>query len=355
MSEDLFGWIFGAAVAQGFFLALVLALLDVRNSRARWFLVSILLVLTITLGEEFLDVIGLQFGIGIGLVAEFLLWPMLYLFLDALAEDDPRPIRARWWHLVPTALAIAWYLAIYFGAEDRWMSLSNPETRQQIALTVLIKALFFAFYAALILRRPLQLGAKPPPVRRALRWVRGWLWFLCGSYVLGLLFFLAFYLRLDWAFDSDYFGGLLMVLAIYSLGYFAIANRYVFDVRRPRSAAPEEGDAAARIASKAREYLTTTEAYLDPDLGLGKLATALGIGETRLSNALNKSVDGGFYALINDLRLASCQALLDDPANDQRTVLELAYEAGFSSKATFYRHFRARLGMTPRDYRARQQ
>ena len=125
--------------------------------------------------------------------------------------------------------------------------------------------------------------------------------------------------------------------------------------RRPRSAAPDEGDAAASIAGKAREYLTTTEAYLDPDLGLGKLAEALGIGETRLSNALNHSLDGGFYTLINDLRLASCQALLDDPANDQRTVLELAYAAGFSSKATFYRHFRARLGMTPRDYRARHQ
>jgi AraC-like DNA-binding protein len=355
VSENILGWIFGAAVAQGFFLVVALALLDVRNSRARWLLAALLFVLTVTLGEEFLDVIDYKLGLGIGLVAEFLLWPILYLFVVSLAEDDPRPLRAQWWHLVPTGIAITWYLSIYLGAEDRWMSLSNPEMRQQIALTVLIKALFFTFYASLILTRPFQLAAKPPAVRRALRWVRRWLWFLCGTYVLGLASFLAFYLRLDWAIDSDYFGGLVMVVVIYSLGYFAIANRNVFDVRPPRSAGVEQSDEAASIATKARDYLTTTAAYLDPDLGLRKLAEALGVGETRLSNALNKSVDGGFYTLINDLRLASCRELLDDPANDQRTVLELAYEAGFSSKATFYRHFRARLGMTPRAYRARRQ
>lgn len=354
MSEQLLGWIFGAAVAQGFFLVVALALLDVRNSRARWFLAALLFVLTITLGEEFLDVIGVGAGLGIGLVAEFLLWPMLYLFIVSLAEDDPRPLRAQWWHLLPTGLAITWYLMIYLHAEDRWVSLSNPEMRHEIALTVLIKALFFTFYASLILTRALHLAAKPPAVREALQWVRRWLWFLCGAYVLVLLSFLVFYLRLDWAIDSDYFGGLAMVVVIYSLGYFAIANRNVFDVRRPRSAGAEQSDEYAGIADKARDYLANTEAYVDPGLGLRQLAEALGLGEARLSNALNRSVEGGFYTLINDMRLASCCQLLDDPANNQRTVLELAYEAGFGSKATFYRHFRARLGMTPNAYRARQ-
>ncbi|MDJ0657198.1 MAG: helix-turn-helix transcriptional regulator [Xanthomonadales bacterium] len=355
MSEHILGWIFGVAVAQGLFLVLALALLDVRNSRARWLLAALLLVLTLTLGEEFLDVTGMRFGLGVGLIAEFLMWPLLYLFVVSLAEEGPRPLRAQWWHLVPTGIAIAWYLWIYLGAEDAWMSLSNPEVRQQIALTVLIKALFFAFYAALILTRPLQLDSKPEALRRALRWVRRWLWFLCATYVMVLASFLAFYLRLDWAIDSDYFGGLVMVVGIYSLGYFTLANRNVFDVRRRRSAGQAGNDDAAGIVDRVRDHLTSTEAYLDPELGLRKLADALEVGESRLSNALNKSIDGGFYTLINDLRLEACRKLLDDPANDRRTVLELAYRAGFNSKATFYRYFRARLGMTPKAYRARRR
>ena len=355
MSENILGWVFGAAVAQGFFLVVALALLDVRNSTARWLLAAVLLVLTLTLGEEFLDVAGLPFGLGVGLVAEFLLWPLLYLFIVSLAEDVPRPLRAQWWHLVPIAVGISWYLWIYFGAEDAWISLSNPEVRQQIALTVSIKALFFAFYAGLILTRPLQFDAKPAAVRRALGWVRRWVWVLCGTYVLLLLSFLAFYLQLDWAIDSDYFGGLVMAGGIYLLGYFALANRNVFDIQRPRSGGERDNDDAPGIVDKARDHLTSTEGYRDPELSLHKLAGALKIGESRLSNALNQSVEGGFYTLVNDLRLEACKALFDDPANDRRTVLELAYEAGFNSKATFYRYFRARLGMTPRAYRSKSR
>ncbi|MDJ0758909.1 MAG: helix-turn-helix domain-containing protein [Woeseiaceae bacterium] len=353
MSEELLGWVFGAAVAQGAFLVIALATLKVRNSNARWLLAAMLLVLTLTLGEEFLDVINLQFGVSIGLIAEFLMWPLLYLFVASLAEDDPRPLRTQWWHLVPTVFAIAWYLSIYLGAEDRWISLSNPETRHQVALTVLIKALFFSAYAWMILRRPLELAAKPLASRRALVWVRRWVWVLCGAYLFVLLSFLAFYLEFDWAVDSDYIGGLLMAVGIYSLGYFTLANRNVFDVRPRRRPEAEQGDKAADVAARARDYLTASNAFLDPDLGLKTLADALELNETRLSQALNQGIDGGFYALVNDLRLKACLALLDDPGNEQRTVLELAYEAGFSSKATFYRYFRARMGMTPKAYRAK--
>lgn len=353
MSEDLLSWIFGAAVVQGIFLIVVLATLEVRNANARWLFVAILFVLTLMLSEELLDVVDYQFGVGIGLVSEFLLWPMLYLFVVSLAEDDPRPLRTQWWHLVPTVIAVAWYLTIYLGSEERWISLSNPETRQQIAFTVLIKALYFASYSYMILRRPFELAAKPLASRRALIWVRRWIWFVCGAYLFGLLSFLAFYLEFAWAVDSDHIGGVLMTLGIYSLGYFSIANRNVFDVRRRRGTESQQGKEAADVAARARDYLVSSSAYLDPDLDLKKLADALELSETRLSQYLNQVIKGGFYTLINDLRLDACLALLDDPDNERRTVLELAYEAGFSSKATFYRYFRARQGVTPKAYRAR--
>ncbi|MFT7289315.1 MAG: hypothetical protein ACI87W_003445 [Halieaceae bacterium] len=229
VNEHLSGWIFGAAIAQGAFLVFALATIKAGNSPARWLLTAILLLLTLTLGEEFLDPVNYPIGLGMGMATEFLLWPLLYLFIGALAEDDSRPLGAQWRHLLPAGLAIAGYLLIYLGAEDRWSSLSNPQTRQQIALTVLIKALYFSAYAWMILRRPLALASKPPQTRRALIWVRSWICLVCGAYLLTLLSFLTFYLELDWAIDSDYIGGLLMVLSIYSLGYFALSNHKVLN------------------------------------------------------------------------------------------------------------------------------
>ncbi len=351
MNENVLGWIFGAAVAQGAVLVVALAVLDVRNSQARWLLAFILFMLTLTLGEEFLDVIDVQLGFGIGLVAEVLFWPLLYVFIGALAEDDPRPVRTQWPHAIPFLIAVAWYLFLYLTTEDNWISLSNPDVRHQIAGTVLAKALYFCVYAVMILRRPLELSAKPKASRRALRWVRRWMWVVCGAYALGTLSFLAFYLEIEWAPDSDYVSGMIMVIAIYSLGYFALANRNVFDVRPNRRKESRPASDARNVASRARQHLIDTREYLDPELGLRGLADALDVGEARLSEALNQAVEGGFYTLINDLRLKECLSLFDDPGNDGRTVLELAYEAGFSSKATFYRYFKARKGITPRVYR----
>lgn len=350
MGENIFSWIMGVAVAQGAFLCIALATLKVRNSNARWLLTAILLVLTLTLGEEFLDVIDYPFWLGIGLIADFMLWPMIYLLVASLAEDDPRPLRAHWRHFVPAVFSLAWLLSIHIGAEDQWVSLSNPAVRQQIALIVLVKALYFVGYAWATLRRPLVLSAKPAASRRALRWVRRWLWFVCGAYLLGMLSFLAFYLEFDWAVDSDIIGAAMLVVLIYSLGYFSIANRNVFDVRSGRPVSRER--AGGDILARAGNYLAESKAYLDPDLSLRGLADALELNETRFSQALNEAMDGGFYTLINKLRLDACIKLLDDHDNDERTVLDIAYESGFSSKATFYRYFRARKGMTPKSYRA---
>lgn len=351
MSENVLSWIFGAAVTQGAVLIVALAMLDVRNSQARWLLVAVLFLLTLTLGEEFLDVTDAQLGIGIGLVAEVLLWPLLYLFIGALAEDDPRPLRTQWPHAIAFLLAVAWYAYLSATAENNWMSLSNPDVRHQIAATVLAKTLYFCVYVVLILRRPLEYSSKPEPSRRALRWVRRFMVLVCVTYAIGALSFLAFYLELSWAPDSDYVGGLIMVIAIYALGYFALANRNVFDVQPHRRDDSKPAPEIGALAARARAQLIDSRAFLDPDLSLRALADALETGEARLSEALNQDYDGGFYALVNDLRLSACLALLDDPTNDDRTVLELAFEAGFRSKATFYRYFKAKQGVTPRAYR----
>ena len=75
-----------------------------------------------------------------------------------------------------------------------------------------------------------------------------------------------------------------------------------------------------------------------------------GVDPKRISASL-AAAGTGFYDFINGLRVERVCALLTQPAFAQRSVLELAFEAGFQSKATFYRAFKARTGMTPSRYR----
>jgi AraC-like DNA-binding protein len=99
--------------------------------------------------------------------------------------------------------------------------------------------------------------------------------------------------------------------------------------------------AATRAAGWSRE----------PDLSLGGLAQRLGSNANYLSRALNEGLGLSFSAFINGLRSEAVAVALD--AGDRRDLLEIAFDAGFASKASFNRAFRARYGMSPSVYRRR--
>jgi AraC-like DNA-binding protein len=75
-------------------------------------------------------------------------------------------------------------------------------------------------------------------------------------------------------------------------------------------------------------------------------------GAPRPRAVLNEGLSTTFYALLSRHRLAEFERLARDPALRKRTVLELALQAGFNSKASFYRVFRQAHGTTPSAYRA---
>jgi len=88
--------------------------------------------------------------------------------------------------------------------------------------------------------------------------------------------------------------------------------------------------------------------WRDPDLALPEAARRLGTNESYLSRALNKGLGASFAEVVNGIRAARRLREGGAPAG----LLELAFEAGFSSKATFNRAFRAAIGCSPSAYAA---
>ena len=99
-----------------------------------------------------------------------------------------------------------------------------------------------------------------------------------------------------------------------------------------------------------REELAANRWYLDPELNLALLARRLGTNTGYLSRALNDGLGMNFAMLVNGLRSQDVAAAID--VGSDADLLDLAIEAGFSSKASFNRAFRARHGCTPSEYRA---
>jgi AraC-like DNA-binding protein len=59
-----------------------------------------------------------------------------------------------------------------------------------------------------------------------------------------------------------------------------------------------------------------------------------------------------FFDFVNLYRVNEVKGLMKKDSTGDSKNYQLAYEAGFNSKATFYRIFKKFSGQTPSDYRA---
>ncbi len=91
--------------------------------------------------------------------------------------------------------------------------------------------------------------------------------------------------------------------------------------------------------------------YLDPELSLGSLAEKLGLTTHELSGIINSALKKSFNDFINEYRVRDVALKMQDPAYNRITLLGMAYDAGFNSKATFIRAFKQLMGKNPAAYK----
>lgn len=89
--------------------------------------------------------------------------------------------------------------------------------------------------------------------------------------------------------------------------------------------------------------------WREPDLSLPGLARLLGTNTGRVSRAINLGLGMNFSAFVNGLRAEGVAGVLKE--RPDADLLDLAFEMGFASKASFNRAFRARFGIAPSQYR----
>ncbi|MDO8997308.1 MAG: AraC family transcriptional regulator [Sediminibacterium sp.] len=90
--------------------------------------------------------------------------------------------------------------------------------------------------------------------------------------------------------------------------------------------------------------------YRNPELTLTDLANHLGTNPSLLSKIINRSFGKNFNDYVNQYRVLEVKENLADPQNAHLTIMSLAYDAGFNSKATFNRAFKKFTGDNPKTY-----
>jgi AraC-like DNA-binding protein len=78
---------------------------------------------------------------------------------------------------------------------------------------------------------------------------------------------------------------------------------------------------------------------------------SFGISSRHLSQLLNERLGMSFFDYVNRLRVDEVKRLLSEPKLADRSILDLAFEAGFSSKSSFNSIFKRFTGQSPTAYR----
>lgn len=82
-------------------------------------------------------------------------------------------------------------------------------------------------------------------------------------------------------------------------------------------------------------------------LSAGEIATKFKVDRFHFSRAFNKITRTTFQFYIQQLRLTEARKLIDQ----DKSLKEACYSAGFQSESQFYRVFKQKTGLTPKEYR----
>ena len=109
-------------------------------------------------------------------------------------------------------------------------------------------------------------------------------------------------------------------------------------------------DATEAIAKKLQDFMEAEKPYLQDDISLQMLADKIQVPPNQLSQAINQELQMNFYDYVNSFRVEEFLTKRNDPANKHFTLLAIALDSGFPSKASFNRNFKKVTGKSPSQY-----
>ena len=90
--------------------------------------------------------------------------------------------------------------------------------------------------------------------------------------------------------------------------------------------------------------------FLDSSITVQKISEASGLSRHEISKLVNIGLGKTFNELINEYRIKAVLEQFDKKTHNHLSIIGIAYESGFKSKATFIKYFKKYNNCTPSQY-----
>lgn len=295
--------------------------------------------------------------------------PFLYLYVKQQTSSEPFLLR-NYLHFLPLLVCNALFASFYFASSSERMNIVVHEGGG-FEIEMLIRS--YAVYISGVVYVSLSLWTLYQYRKNMVQQFSNtekinfnWLLYLI-LWIVIIWFFVLFV-------QEDKFIYAATTFFILWLGYFGIKQVQVF--HQPNTAESEDLEyekiqkTAIDLETADKKYknsgltdsdidqihdrliqlLDNQKPFINPNLTLQELAKMLHVHSNALSQVINTKEERNFYELINKKRIEEFVKKLAEPENKQYTLLAIAFECGFNSKASFNRNFKKYFESTPSEY-----
>ena len=140
---------------------------------------------------------------------------------------------------------------------------------------------------------------------------------------------------------------LAMTFIIQAVAFKLIDKSTLFHTKTPNLSDLEKRTAHEGLII---HKLESDKIYLDDSLSLKKFSESVSLPPTYVSKLINQKFGCSFKKLVNQYRLNEAKSIIKNSNEKKLKLIDIAYQAGFSNKVSFYRAFKELENISPSEY-----
>ncbi|PKP07689.1 MAG: hypothetical protein CVU10_09195 [Bacteroidetes bacterium HGW-Bacteroidetes-5] len=363
----------------GIFMSLMLsALLLTKKGRndADNLLSVYLLISALSLALAYLEIINRESGYNYPFLINssvpfiLLLGPTLWLYVKRLITPNFRYKRVHLLLLTPFFIAFILLFLNSYSADDTVKIASDrSESFHEKPLFLIIASMialsnigYIGWGLSLISAHRKRIKSYFSQTEKIdLRWLKFLLiWALICYSVISLLYLFDSFVDIFSYNSLQTIGYAIASVFVIILGFFGLRQGDLFSgtnrdyiINKPQEVTENREPIAKQeeeFINQLLSYMKESKPYLNPEITLGVLSSQMKVSSEYLSRVINTRLNMNFFDFIAHYRVEEFKHMCKDLSNRNYTIISLAYDCGFNSKAAFNRVFKKTTGVTPSEY-----
>lgn len=359
MTDSLNIWVvlYACGFVMGIFMALLFAVSHAKYPKHVQNITITFLILSFLLFSEIAEESNLVDSypalLNLGTIADLLIWPFVLFYVQYLAGKR----KTYHWHdvlyFLPFLFGLLSQIPFFQLSANEKLTYYHAGIPAAVAWLVAFKMVVSVAFLGYMLNLLRGGVATTQNSRQSTLLIQGKRFF-AGILAIMILIYLSFfnhYFELMPLGDSDRFSSLVVSVLFYFFGIVIFRNpEMLAEETYSRQVKEFFENAEEPYAQRLIDLFEKQKVYLNEKLSVKDIAAALGLTNQQVSFLLNRQMDSSFLDFVNSYRVKEVQRKMEQDDLQAKTILALAMESGFNSKASFNRIFKNHTGLSPSAY-----